>query len=356
MSKIAVKTLSIFILLILVLAHIAPAPLLSNTVSAAPYVQNRSLKINSSVAGAPNVKYEYSFDIPNISSLGGIKLMVCSNSPLREVPCNGFSGNGLSSVSNATITGVSGFVIDSIITPTQTEILLSRPLQAATASNVTITLDGITNPETIGTYYGRILLFDNSTAAGDPIYEGGLAFSINRQVGISAEVPPYLYFCAAITISGTDCSFASDSYFDFGELSKTQANTGKSQFSIATNAGNGYGVTYYGTTMTSGNNIIAPMSVLSVSNPGTAQFGINLRHNTSPQIGEEVSGAGPYPVINNLYNQPNRFYYSSGDSLLNIYQPTYSNKYTVSYLVNVPNNQAPGYYSTSILFVALANF
>jgi len=200
------------------------------------------------------------------------------------------------------------------------------------------------------------LLFDNSTAAGLPIYEGGLAFSINRQVGITTEVPPYMDFCVAITISGTDCSLASDSYYDFGELSKTQANTGKSQFSIATNAGNGYGVTYFGTTMTSGNNTIAPLGVLSPSNPGTSQFGLNLRHNTSPQIGEEVSGAGPYPVISPQYNQQNRFYFSSGDSLLNIYQPTYSNKYTVSYLVNVPNSQTPGYYSTSILFVALANF
>ena len=96
MSKFAVKTLSIFILLILVLALITPAPLFGGITKAAPYVQNRALKINSSIAGATNVRYEYSFDIPNIANLGAIKLMVCSNSPLREVPCNGFSGNGLS--------------------------------------------------------------------------------------------------------------------------------------------------------------------------------------------------------------------------------------------------------------------
>ena len=126
--------------------------------------------------------------------------------------------------------------------PTQTEVLLTRPLQAATAGNVVITLEDVTNPEVIGTYYGRILLFDNSNAIGDPIYEGGLAFSINRQLGISTEVPPHLDFCVAISISGTDCTNIQDSYYDFGELSKTRANTGRNQFSIATNAGSGYGV------------------------------------------------------------------------------------------------------------------
>lgn len=349
-----IRTKPIIFTLIIVVLALMLAPLLQGKIRAAPYINNRSLKISSAIAGAMPVNYEFSFDVPAMANLGAIKLSLCSNSPLPELPCNGFNGAGLSSENNVIIAGINGFTVSG--TASQTEILLSRPQQASVSTSVTVTIENVTNPTDNGIYFGRIELYPDSDAAQPADYVGGTAISINTPIDVNTYVPPYLYFCAAVQINGLDCSNTVDDYYDFGDFLASQTRTGRSQFITATNASFGYNVTYHGTTLTSGNNTINAMSGLAASNRGQSQFGLNLRRNNIPSVGDEPVGWGPYPTIGANYNIPDRFMFSTGDQLVSIAEPSYFTKYTVSYIVNIPSGQAPGIYSTTLIYLALANF
>ena len=109
-----------------------------------------------------------------------------------------------------------------------------------------------------------------------------------------------------------------------------------------------------GTSMTSGSNVL-PALAGAPSQEGDAQFGINLRANSDPIIGEDPTGPGSGGVTVG-YNAPNLFRFQSGDAIATTSNPDDYRKYTVSYIVNVDENQPGGVYSTTLTYVALANF
>ncbi|MGH7240070.1 MAG: hypothetical protein ACREHG_08400, partial [Candidatus Saccharimonadales bacterium] len=141
----------------------------------------------------------------------------------------------------------------------------------------------------------------------------------------------------------------------FGELTPGQTATGQEQFLVATNAKDGYNISVSGHTMTSGNNIIAPLNNSGQSVVGTSQFGLNLVANSNPVIGQDPSGPGVGTVTSN-YDQPNIFRFDSGETLATSTTPSNYRKYTVSYIVNRPAGQTPGIYATTMTFIALGNF
>jgi hypothetical protein len=56
------------------------------------------------------------------------------------------------------------------------------------------------------------------------------------------------------------------------------------------------------------------------------------------------------------YDQPNFYRFDSNDVLVSTTQPDNSRTYTVSYIANVPTNQAPGVYATTITYVCTGTF
>jgi hypothetical protein len=173
-------------------------------------------------------------------------------------------------------------------------------------------------------------------------------------VGLSAEVPPYLKFCVGLSI-GDDCTTAEGNLIDFGDMSRTVASSGTSQMLAATNAEIGLAIAVYGTTMTSGNNVIPALASPTVSAPGNAQFGINLRANSSPPVGQNPSGGG----ISNpaaRYNSPNLFAFGSGDMVATSPNATDTRKFTVSYIANISPAQAPGVYTATLTYICTATF
>jgi hypothetical protein len=152
-----------------------------------------------------------------------------------------------------------------------------------------------------------------------------------------------------------NCSSVSGDTVDLGTLSFSQATAGTSQFSAGTNSPSGYSVFGLGTTMTSGNNTIPSLSFASASTPGQGQFGMNLRANISPAVGSDPVGTGIATPATN-YDQPNKFTFKSGDTLVSSPQPSDYNRMTVSYLANIPSSQQPGVYSTTITYQATAQF
>jgi hypothetical protein len=124
---------------------------------------------------------------------------------------------------------------------------------------------------------------------------------------------------------------------------------------VATNAASGYSVAYSGSTLTSGVNTITALNSPTASSMNNKQFGINLMSNATPAIGSNVSGSGSGSPVTG-YNTADLFKFHSGDTIASSAVPTNSNTYTVSYIANIDGVTAPGSYSTTLTYVATANF
>jgi hypothetical protein len=190
---------------------------------------------------------------------------------------------------------------------------------------------------------------------GPFVQAGGVALTTSRPVDLATEVPPYLTFCAGVQIAGLNCATANNFFINFGEFSTTQPRFGSSQMLAATNAPSGYTIRINGTTLTSGNNVIPALGSPQLSSPGTSQFGANLRQNTNPGVGANPVGPGvANPTAD--YNIPNRFKFIPNEVVVRSLTPSDTRKFTVSYIANVNEDQAPGVYSTTVTFISLANF
>jgi hypothetical protein len=337
---------------IVVVALLLIAGVLLNFVANAEQLTSRSIQI-ADARPAVSTEYRMQFTRPNANIIGSIELEICSNDPFPGLPCtapNGFSFNASNIINQI---GVTGFIKHP--TSTSNKFIFSRTPSLENAGILSVTLGSVVNPNQAGGYFARIRTFASDDATGASTDQGGLAISINPPFNVSTEVPPKLYFCVGVTIPGYDCLNAIGNYVDFGELLSTQANARTSQFVIATNADFGYVVYINGTQPTSGNNIIPALSILTPSNPNTGQYGINLRANNNPVIGQDPVGPTAWAITAD-YNVINRYKFVSGNAI--VLNNTTSNymKYTVSYIINVNRNQPPGFYTSTLIYVATATF
>jgi hypothetical protein len=321
--------------------------------ASAAQLQNRSLEISDSSAGAHDVSYNVTFSIVTAGTIGSIEIQFCSNSTFLTDPCVAPFGLDANNVVLASQSMSPGFAIspDSSVN----NIILSRLPVAASAGPANFRFTNLINPTNPGSYYVRVLTHSSNDASGPSTDSGGMAFALNGAVNVSTEVPPYLAFCTGTNIIGTDCSTSSGDYIDLGEFSPARTSGGQTQMVAATNAENGYNISINGTTLTSGNNTIPEMSTGGVPTLGSSQFGINLRANTNPSVGANPSGPG-HGVAAVNYDQPNQYRYKSGDTVADSSTADDYRKYTITYMVNVSKNQAVGVYASTFTYVALANF
>ncbi len=347
------KRLISFIIIAALLLTSGVQLLMQQKITAAQ-VDNRSLTLSSSVGDATNVDYTLSFTLTSAYSLGSIALEICEEDPLPNQPCTSPAGFDASSAALTSQSGQTGFTING--NTTINRIVIGRPPAMGAAGTVSYRFSGITNPTLANhTYYARIYTYGSADGTGASIDDGGIAFAINNQVGINTEVPPYLYFCVGQTIGGLDCDNASGSFLDLGEFSTNSAKTSTGQMLVATNAAYGLGISVNGATMTSGNNTVPALASPTGSNPGTSQFGMNLRDNGNPNVGSDPVGMGSAnPTAS--YNIPNQFKFVSGDTVATTTTTSDLRKFTFSFIVNINNNQQPGIYNTTVMFICLANF
>lgn len=325
---------------------------LPTRVGAAELVQ-RSVRVSDARAAQNNVTYRVGFSTTGTNTIGSIAVEFCSNSPLVDDTCIAPAGFDASGVTVTAQNGMIGFNLSP--GTTNNRIVLGRPPQSEGVVVADYTFHGVVNPFTSGSYYARIYTYPTSDGTGSFIDAGGLAMNFLPALGVSAEVPPYLKFCVGESISGTDCSTATEPFSDLGILSPLVTSAAQTQMVAATNAESGYSLWVLGGTMTSGNNTIPALASGGASQKGVGQFGINLRANTNPIIGNEPSGPGTAP-IDPAYGQQNQYRFKSGDTLASVTAPDDYRKFTVSYIVNVPSNQPGGVYATTLTYVVLANF
>jgi hypothetical protein len=334
-------------LTMLCLAAAWPAP----NLSAAEVVQ-RSIRISESQAAESGVTYRVAFSTLANSLVGSVRIRFCANSPLVDDPCTAPAGFDISNAGFASQQGMTGFTISS--NTTANEMVIGRPpaLDGPVASIYLFT--GVTNPLNGGSMYARVYTYPTSDGTGAYTDAAGLAMYFQGGVGISAEVPPYLTFCLGESITGFDCNTATEPFSDVGILTPIVTGLAQSQMVVASNADGGYSMWVQGGTMTSGNNTIPAMTGAAAVQ-GVSQFGINLRANTAPVIGQEPTGPG-VGAVSPGYDTQNQFRYQSGDFLATTTDPDDSRKYTVSYVVNVDEDQPGGVYATTLTYIVLANF
>lgn len=312
----------------------------------------RTLQIDNSVQSAATT-YHLTFTLSSSLTVGSLQLQFCSNTPLPSFSCTVPAGLD---VSAATLVQNSGFTDMSVLSKTTNSLILTRPASAVTAPfTVSFNLVNVVNPNSDGPYYLRLGVYSSTDASGSTVAFGGMVFDITQTVNVTAVVPPYLLFCQAAAINGYDCGSATGNYINFGNLTDNNSSSGQSQLLVATNAGNGYNITVNGTTLTSGNNVIPAIASSDISRPGTSQFGINLRANSDPAVGADVSGPGQgQPQA--PYATPDYFAFHTGDIVAAASGPEDFRKYTVSYLVNIAKGQPAGVYVSTLSYVASGNF
>lgn len=312
---------------------------------------SRSIELSSASAGATD-KYQLTFTIPQVEILGSIRLQFCTESPLIGQPCTLPVGMDLTA---ATLTSQAPALGFSVLSASGTDIVLTRTVSPAGIGQASFQLSGIVNPSSTGSYFGRIQTYAAANGTGASNDYGGLAFSINESVQISATVPPYLYFCVGISVTGVDCNTATGDYINFGEFTPAVASEAQTQMVAGTNADTGYFIAVSGNTLTSGNNVIPALASPDVSRPGVSQFGMNLVANTDPQVGQNPSGLGAGQPANG-YKTANTYKFANGDTVASAPLPDEARRYTTSYIANVAKDQAPGVYVTTLTYIATGSF
>lgn len=325
---------------------------LSSNPAGALQLTDRSLEVSTAVTSA-TATHIFQFTYASAVSTGSLAFEYC-DSPVFDYPCSAPAGIDVTGASISSQSGNTGFSVDGVDTTANRLVLTRTPAVAATVASQYV-IANITNPSSAGqSVYVRITTYGSTDGSGSFIDNGAVAFATLTPLSLGASVPPFLQICVAITVA-PDCSTASGDRINLGTLSSNSVKAGTTQFAVGTNSISGYTVFVEGTTMTSGNNVIAALAPPTPSFPGNNQFGINLRNNSNPNVGSDPFGAGSgTPTAG--YNTPNLFKYASGDSIAQSTLPSDYNRMTVSYIVNVDSSQPPGVYASTFTYLAIATF
>jgi hypothetical protein len=214
---------------------------------------------------------------------------------------------------------------------------------AAPTGNQTVSFSGVVNPSaTNSTYFFRITTYSDAswTTAVDT---GTIATSTAGQITVTATVDEALTF----TLGSATAAL--------GTLTTSTTGSATSTMTASTNAASGYSITVHGATLTSGSNTITALTSPTASSMNSKQFGLNLMANSTPSVGSGVSGTGTGAAASG-YNTANNYKYVTGDIVASASVPTNSNTFTVSYIGNIDGSTAAGSYSTTLTYIATANF
>jgi hypothetical protein len=326
--------------------------------SHAAQVTSRSLTLGSSAASAVTT-HTIAFTVPTGASVGSIKFEYCTTAYSACVTPGGLT------TTSASLTAQSGATGFTIVNTANGAPYITRSAAAIGASQaVSYTLSNITNPNTTNTeYWVRITTYLATNATGSPIDDGVVVLDTAQEITVTGTMPESLVFC--VGTSGTDCTNMTGTSVALGTFSPTSTNSGTSLMSASTNAGLGYAITITGTTLTSGANTIPAMGTQSLnsaacavsctSTTGTSQFGSNVRANTVPAVGANVTGAGTAAGAGG-YNTANAFRFFTGDTVAAVAGVSKSNLFTNSYIVNVGGDQAAGVYTATMTYICTATF
>jgi hypothetical protein len=400
------KRVALFVVALMLLTT-ALTPLLPNKNVSAAQITVRSLTLESGTTDGGSkpggtVNHFFQFSVPPpANSVGSIKFEYCT---LAAGTCTlpGDAGNGnLVNTTGATLlneTGATGFTM---VNTTNGAPYLTRTAAAigngTDPTALTYRLGNIVNPSDLAnpnlTFFVRISTYSGTNGSTGLIDSGTVAASTATQIILQGIMPESLIFCtgATIDVSATDlpqCNTATSGAINFNQLFSPQGTTwATSQMAASTNATTGYAITVTGPTMSSGvsNEIAAIGGTATASNPGSGQFGLNLvDDSTDTTIGttspnpityytdpDSHGGGDVYPAANgtNFKGQPKANFdtaatYAFTANTANLVAasdnsgagPTDGQRFTTTYIVNVPGSQAAGTYTSTLTYICTPTF
>ena len=262
-------------------------------------------------------------------------------------------------------------------TKTSNSAILTRAAAASASGSVTVRLDSVVNPSTLGTFFVRMTTYSGTDGATGPLDAGTVTASTAQAIELSGTMPESLIFCTGGTVSA-NCATTTSGAITFNQLfSPTSTSYATSQMAASTNAGQGYVITVNGTTLTSGANNIPAMAAAAAPTIGVAQFGMNLKANLTTldgdngdiDFGTEIATASDAIDYKGQalagYNTADVYKYVTGDPVANsaydgasnnTLGPTNSQVYTASYIVNVAGNTYAGTYTTTLTYICTPTF
>jgi hypothetical protein len=356
--------------------------ILPTSSASAAQITSRSLALQAGATDggslpSGNVKHFFTFTLPTNASIGSIQFQYCTTA---SGTCTLPTGLVTTAATLTAQTGATGFTM---VNTTNGSPYITRTAAALGSTNVVTTyqLSSITNPgPTPQTFFVRITDFTSTNVSTGATDTGTVAASTTNAIILTGVMPESLIFCTgsliAIANGVPNCSSTGTGSISFNQLfSPTDTAIANSQFAASTNASSGYNITVNGATMTSGSNTIAAMASAGSSVKGTAQFGMNLRLDTTASASSfATSGSGTTadltPVSDGVnlkgqaaagYNTVDTFKFASGDTVANSAYPatpgpTNGQVYTASYIVNVPGNQLAGSYTTTLTYICTPTF
>jgi hypothetical protein len=261
-------------------AALLPAMLLTGSASGAQ-LDNRFIDMSANQtsegsgrdggdAAGQDVTYRVGFDVPTAhTNLEGVVVEFCSNSPIIGDACTAPTGFNLNTGSLA-VTDVTNFggtwAIDgasdanTLILTNATGVALSSLDSVAFDLGTSAAADGITNPTVNGTFYARIVTYDdtadaagytsvNPNAVGARIDDGGVALAVANELTVTARVQEVLEFCVGTTDANvsSNCTDISGTDINLGVVDSSAVNNNTSTPAFAlvrTNAFYGASVFY----------------------------------------------------------------------------------------------------------------
>jgi len=356
----------------LLLMSALPAFFGSQTVYAG-VVSSRSIQMSSSTPSAA-AEYTVTYTPASSTSIEGIIVDFCSNSPLIGSTCTAPTGF---SVGAATVTNYSASLVpsgtstwtSSAESTSTLELTSSTAVTQSTSTPDSFTLTTATNPSTTGTFYARITTYASTppTATSSPAYsatapgsyvdQGGVALSTAAAIDISATVQETLSFCVYPGTTGATCG--TNPSFTMGTsvggvtiIGSGAVYTNPVDFSISTNADHGAAINLEGGTLTSGTNTIPAMTTAGSITAGTADFGLYLS-----TLGTDISATAPYGTADTAYYlNPTDTTSTFGQQIASLSAPVTNSVSTITYGVTASNTTPAGVYTATHQLIATATY
>jgi hypothetical protein len=324
----------------------------------------RKLTLSNSAASASST-WTFTFTPSAATALNGIAVQIC-NAATGGCTAPGTGANWTNSGSAYTSLTYNGSSQGSWALDNTSGYLRAKNNSsvASVTGPVVLTFSTVTNPDqTNTTFYGRLTTYtgDDFTGALDT---GIVAASTSQAIALSGNVDEALTFCTGASGATCGAMTSAGGSVSFGTFSSSTPTSATSTMIASTNGVSGYTVTVNGGTLTcascSGTPTIAAMGTQTAngsptaSSVGTAQFGLNLRDNATPNVGVDKSGgSGAYGTN---YGTADSYRFLTADSVATASGATDATLYTVSYVVNIPGSQAAGAYTATMTYICTATF
>jgi hypothetical protein len=147
---------------------------------------------------------------------------------------------------------------------------------------------------------------------------------------------------------------------NFGVLDPGDTKFGSADIQVRTYLASGYNMFIAGPPPMSGSSDLNAMAAPAASQVGLEQFGINLRNNSTPDIGVDPvqvpSTEFSFGIPSGDYNTADTYKYTDGDIIAFSNSSSGQTNYTLSAIANIAASTPAGLYTTALSVVVVSAF